>query len=375
GKHPYIKELNRKSSRVHKSSIHVKLPFTTGKKRPCMPPRHPYSFYEYEDRKNFYDWFKDGNKDGFVEGLELRLSKDFFIRLILKGCWLGDIHINEILCHLRKHKLEAGDTFKDVRQMKGTFRTFTKAMLLVEPPGHYEKSWSSEVTRIFMPFNVENEHWVGLEVDLVKKHLTILDSIINLYKEEVLNSLVELVCNIVPLLLKLPGNFSHLGLFEDVFTFNRDQCLPHDVGENCGLYTIKFIEARIFGGKLDDLDEVYVKAHREKLSIELFNQKIVWKPGPEVCLRTFLMTSKALTYTPITMKTYLNLFCSSNARHVKTRSIVENDENMARSIQASPQIFLASCSRSRSSINRHLPELNDFVRFINEACRHLCFPL
>ena len=46
---------------------------------------------------------------------------------------------------------------------------------------------------------------------------------------------------------------------------------------NCGVFTIKFIEYAAFGSGFEDLEEGYIKAHREKLSIDLFNQKYVWK--------------------------------------------------------------------------------------------------
>ena len=68
-------------------------------------------------------------------------------------------------------------------------------------PQLHGKSWEA-AEHLYVPFNLENRHWVALQISLKDWSVYVYDSDHGLYKDSVLLNLLESVTNGLPLVLK-----------------------------------------------------------------------------------------------------------------------------------------------------------------------------
>lgn len=111
-------------------------------------------------------------------------------------------HIDESLYHLRKRLHDFPDQHSSSLILDTIFITkigahdpdlitkhptidesFYKYFIGLSPP--CGKPWEG-VKKVYTPFNIDNKHWVALEIQLDSKHIIVYDSQCDYYKEEVI---------------------------------------------------------------------------------------------------------------------------------------------------------------------------------------------
>lgn len=82
--------------------------------------------------------------------------------------------------------------------------SFYKYFIGLSPP--CGKPWEG-VKKVYTPFNIDNKHWVALEIQLDSKHIIVYDSQCNYYKEEVIAQKLAQTCQMLPILMMKSGVF------------------------------------------------------------------------------------------------------------------------------------------------------------------------
>lgn len=90
------------------------------------------------------------------------------------------------------------------------------------------KSWRGAKI-IYSPFNIRNEHWVALRIDLAEGTVNVYDCNIPFTCDAELHTLLEPICNLLPALFRESGQFAHLGgVIESAFKVDRVRGIPQD---------------------------------------------------------------------------------------------------------------------------------------------------
>ncbi|ESQ43378.1 hypothetical protein EUTSA_v10015990mg [Eutrema salsugineum] len=125
--------------------------------------------------------------------------------------------------------------------------------------GHYDhylpthKKWGTDVDFVYIAHNVNNEHWVAVEVDIPKKKIRVFDCIPDLYRKGEVEESVKPYARMIPLLLK------HMA--------------PPELKKgDCGVFTLKTIECLALCHKWDQLKDSNMPLIRMKYAAEIFDE-------------------------------------------------------------------------------------------------------
>ncbi|KAI5321956.1 hypothetical protein L3X38_031028 [Prunus dulcis] len=256
-------------------------------------------------------WKTDISAELELEPFEV--GADFFYKLLDETAWMSSRHLDMAMFLIRKRQLSHPQLFgrewttaefclqqflqpfampsgKRVTRKQSAART-------VDPPPNYLKNvhhfvngsrqhgyaqaWT-KVRKVYLPYNVQQSHWVAVEVDFVRHTVTIYDS----YSDFTSNSM--LVRFMEPITHTLAKVLHEMRFYEkseveavkrkgtDMSNFNPFTiCRISDVpqqsdGTSCGIMTVKYIEYLSAGIPLHTIDPSKFGYYRLKLAIEAF---------------------------------------------------------------------------------------------------------
>ncbi|ESQ45369.1 hypothetical protein EUTSA_v100110961mg, partial [Eutrema salsugineum] len=146
--------------------------------------------------------------------------------------------------------------------------------------GHYDhylpthKKWGTDVDFVYIAHNVNNEHWVAVEVDIPKKKIRVFDCIPDLYRKGEVEESVKPYARMIPLLLKhmAPPELKK-GMKEGQFHIYmyKTAALNRQTGD-CGVFTLKTIECLALCHKWDQLKDSNMPLIRMKYAAEIFDE-------------------------------------------------------------------------------------------------------
>lgn len=89
------------------------------------------------------------------------------------------------------------------------------------------KFWHG-ANRIYSPFNLDDRHWIALEIILDKRAIYVYDCNIQLYKDSDIVSVLTPMAQLLPILLKKSMVFADID--DTPFSISRIQDFPQDNG-------------------------------------------------------------------------------------------------------------------------------------------------
>ncbi|GER51827.1 Ulp1 protease family protein, partial [Striga asiatica] len=183
-------------------------------------------------------------------------GKNFFNDL-LDDKWLCSEHVDATLFHMRCRAIEYPLLFRqDCVMLDPHFVSYIRIRVKVESfdrtnfpkalvkyaegklPTH-ARPWTS-CTKLYVPFcNVNNEHWVALDIDLSKRCIDAYDSSTSVMRKRQFETELEPIRVVIPMLMRmLNATYS-----AEKFDLKRLPCPSQANGYfDCGMFTIKFIE-------------------------------------------------------------------------------------------------------------------------------------
>ena len=168
-------------------------------------------------------------------------------------------------------------------------------------PAEYGKPWAS-VKKIYTIFNVINKHWVALEIKIEDRVINVFDCNVPAVREGVLEEQLQ------PFAIWLPIHLAKAGLFENFdsspFQLYMVPGLMHDstgyvfvilfcslvtfryllfmslhyivsffvYRASCGVFTLKAIEASVFGGDVKNFNNEKIFRFRELMCADLIKE-------------------------------------------------------------------------------------------------------
>ncbi|ESQ50107.1 hypothetical protein EUTSA_v10002270mg, partial [Eutrema salsugineum] len=133
-----------------------------------------------------------------------------------------------------------------------------------------EKKWFKDVDLLYICHNIDDEHWVAVEVDITKKKLNVYDCIRTLYGENKLRSETRVYAKMILILLHrmFPNDWKS----EQAFSFYRMKNIPQNIQTgDCGIYTLKLIECLALGHVMGDLNDANIGRIRKKYAAEIMD--------------------------------------------------------------------------------------------------------
>ncbi|CAH2071294.1 unnamed protein product [Thlaspi arvense] len=139
------------------------------------------------------------------------------------------------------------------------------------------KKWITDVDHVFACHFINDNHWIALDIDLVKEKINVYDSIITMVMDDkdILN-FCRPFTRMIPAMLNamIPSRKKS----DKQFLAKRLKSIPqnNDPGD-CGVYTLKYIECLALGCSFDGLSDRNIQALRHKLAAEILDE--VGEPG------------------------------------------------------------------------------------------------
>nr|VDD60398.1 unnamed protein product [Brassica oleracea] len=134
------------------------------------------------------------------------------------------------------------------------------------------RQWLKDVDRLFLCHLINGNHWVALEVDLLKKIIHVYDSI-----QTVVPSITDLqeecrpFMEMIPLLLNemVPDRKKS----SQQFKISRLKSVPKNkIPGDCGVYALKYIECKAIGCGFEGLSDQCIPSMRIKLAAEIYDE-------------------------------------------------------------------------------------------------------
>ncbi|CAA7059229.1 unnamed protein product [Microthlaspi erraticum] len=288
-------------------------------------------FSNKEPRGRGYDPFRKADKQmkevvldhykscpGLGKKKTIKTVHDYPLRfwwydLLNQNEWLIDTHMNAAVYLLRTRLLDHPEWFRSDRfcLVDTTFGQYWTAKYdefkMIEPnelgegrplptlsydyykgvlpePRPTNKIWGVDIDELYIPFNLNGDHWVALFVSLPKRHITIYDSKPSHVKPGLLASLIEPVTVMFPYLMRqLADEDKKYEWTLEPFTYDRpiDQAsVPQQAnGSDCGVFTLKFIECHALGIEFPQtLCHKNIPSLRLRLAYDLFEETGVRGP-------------------------------------------------------------------------------------------------
>lgn len=137
------------------------------------------------------------------------------------------------------------------------------------------QKWVDDVDILYLTHNIDNAHWVALEVDLLKRRIKVYDSILSPADKDadVFNSCKPYTRMIPHLLYALAPDDDKPKMGCLAFSIYRLRSTPQNlqVGD-CGVYALKYIECLALGITFDGLNDGAMPELRLKLGAEVFDE-------------------------------------------------------------------------------------------------------
>ncbi|CAL9222948.1 unnamed protein product, partial [Arabidopsis halleri] len=140
--------------------------------------------------------------------------------------------------------------------------------------GITNKKWVEDVDFVYLAHNINNNHWIALEVDLQRRRIKAYDSILTAYTDEEVYESCKPYTRMIPALLQTmapPGKKKTLGAA--AFSFYRVKSAPQNIQEgDCGIYSFKYIECLALGLTFEGLSDAAMPWLRMKLASDILTE-------------------------------------------------------------------------------------------------------
>ncbi|TYK22555.1 Ulp1-like peptidase [Cucumis melo var. makuwa] len=137
----------------------------------------------------------------------------------------------------------------------------------------FQDSWTS-VDYVYSPFNVHDNHWVLLCLDLVSCQVKVWDSLPSLTTAEEMTNILLPIRELVPKLLDSTGFFDRRGrssTYKEPWPVVIVDSIPlQRNNSDCGVFTIKYFEYIAAGVGLDTLCQENMSYFRKQLAFQLW---------------------------------------------------------------------------------------------------------
>jgi Ulp1 family protease len=126
--------------------------------------------------------------------------------------------------------------------------------------------------QLFIPINLDEQHWIVACVDLLRRHISLYDSYIANESTEKVLQRTECLPVILPRLMRIGGRSS--GSYDlSPFTIERilEDVPQQPLGSGtCGIFMSRFVEYIGFGVPLTTLDGLSVSDLRERFALDCY---------------------------------------------------------------------------------------------------------
>ncbi|KAA0043531.1 Ulp1-like peptidase [Cucumis melo var. makuwa] len=137
----------------------------------------------------------------------------------------------------------------------------------------FQDPWAS-VDYVYSPFNVHDNHWVLLCLDLVSCQVKVWDSLPSLTTTEEMTNILLPIRELVPKLLDSTGFFDRRGrssTYKEPWPVVIVDSIPlQRNNSDCGVFTIKYFEYIVVGVGLDTLCQENMSYFRKQLAFQLW---------------------------------------------------------------------------------------------------------
>ncbi|PRQ47901.1 putative powdery mildew resistance protein, RPW8 [Rosa chinensis] len=219
--------------------------------------------------------------------------KEWFIDLMTSGTWLSDSHVDVFLYAVRKRaNLQSQSssqccTILDTvfwSWMNGRWEDFQNnsksykwdSDLRDYPLGKspkYARRWS-EVDHLYLPININNQHWVAVCADIIRRKLTVYNSMRSATQDEFISNILKPMATMLPSLLVQSGFYEHRPelspLTSPLKVVHLADNIPQQiVSGDCGVFMLNYIEYLSYGRPLGFV-QADIQLFREKMALEMF---------------------------------------------------------------------------------------------------------
>ncbi|XP_010495788.1 PREDICTED: uncharacterized protein LOC104772931 [Camelina sativa] len=136
------------------------------------------------------------------------------------------------------------------------------------------KVWVDDVDTLLFRYNLDNNHWVAIETDLVQRRLRVYDSINSGRTDESLQKKCKPFAKMIPRLIQAYNRRykdEHIGAA--AFSYYRVKTLPQNYQQgDCGVYTLKCLECIALGVNYTGLCDAAMPSIRMKLAADVFDE-------------------------------------------------------------------------------------------------------
>ncbi|KAF3522146.1 hypothetical protein F2Q69_00046842 [Brassica cretica] len=134
------------------------------------------------------------------------------------------------------------------------------------------RKWLKDVDRLFLYHLINGDHWVALEVDLLKKIIYVYDNI-----QTVVPSLMDLQEECRPFTKRIPLLLNEMlpdrKKSSQQFKISRFKSVPKNENPgDCGVYTLKYIECKAISCGFEGLSDQCIPAMCIKLAYEIYDE-------------------------------------------------------------------------------------------------------
>ncbi|EOA25422.1 hypothetical protein CARUB_v10018755mg [Capsella rubella] len=201
-----------------------------------------------------------------MQMLRKRSMREFSLYRSDRITFLDAWFVNQWQHDFKKFESEKNYMFPEMyfRVLNGLHPTFGQTL----------KKWVEEVDILYFPHNINNCHWVAVEVNLVKRRVKVYDNICSLYTDEEVFDSCKPYTKMIPALLKIVAPAEQKkDLSGKAFTIYRVKKTPQNYQQgDCGVYAVKYIECLAIGLTFDGLPDEALPALRLKLAAEVFHE-------------------------------------------------------------------------------------------------------
>lgn len=134
------------------------------------------------------------------------------------------------------------------------------------------KKWLHDIDHLYACHFVNGNHWVALDIDLVKETISVYDSILTVIDEKEIRNVCRPFSKMIPSILSAMVPATVRKKSEKQFSVRRLKNVPqNDPPGDCGVYTIKYIECLAIGCTFEGLRDENIQEIRRKLAAEIYD--------------------------------------------------------------------------------------------------------
>lgn len=135
------------------------------------------------------------------------------------------------------------------------------------------KRWVADVDHLYFGHCIENNHWVAVDANLIRRHIDVYDCIDTAYSDTKIYEQILPYARMIPYIIKAGTTETKTRVSLQKFTINRRRGIPqNDQSGDCGVYTVKFLEHLALGISFEGLSDRNISLIRLKLAVEIFDE-------------------------------------------------------------------------------------------------------